>query len=248
MSDPSIPSADAPVAPPAKPAALWEDFIDIFYAPAEVFARRAKSGWGLPMLICTVLIGVISYANAGAMQPIMDAEFTRNTAAAMKANPQVTAEQMASVRSMGEKFAVIGGFFVGPFGIFFTGLFLWVVGKFVDAKQTLGAALMVAAYSYTIKIVETAVGGLQALLLDPASMTGRLKVSLGVGRFLDPDTTQPMLLALLARVDVFTIWLSVLLAIGLSVTGGISRQKAAIAAVILWILGAIPMVLQAARM
>ena len=29
--------------PPAKPASRWEDFIDIFYAPSEVFARDRKS-------------------------------------------------------------------------------------------------------------------------------------------------------------------------------------------------------------
>ena len=49
------------------------------------------------------------------------------------------------------------------------------------------------------------------------------------------------------RVDVFTIWVTVLLAIGLSVTGKIPRQRAAIAAVIMWLVGALPTVLQAAR-
>jgi hypothetical protein len=56
-----------------------------------------------------------------------------------------------------------------------------------------------------------------------------------------------MLLALLGRVDVFTIWVTVLLAIGLSVTGRISRSKAAIAAGIVWLVGALPGVLQATR-
>ena len=30
-------------------ASRWEDFIDIFYAPSSVFARRATSGFLLPM-------------------------------------------------------------------------------------------------------------------------------------------------------------------------------------------------------
>jgi hypothetical protein len=66
-----------------------------------------------------------------------------------------------------------------------------------------------------------------------------------VGRFFDPETTSPALLALLGRIDVFTIWVTVLLVIGLSVTGKIPRAKAAIAGVIVWFLGAVPLLLQA---
>ncbi|HET9682570.1 MAG TPA: hypothetical protein VFP15_00585, partial [Gemmatimonadaceae bacterium] len=55
---------------PAKPASRWEDFIDIFYAPSSVYERRARSGFGIPMLVITVLIGLIFIANSSAMQPI----------------------------------------------------------------------------------------------------------------------------------------------------------------------------------
>ncbi len=232
--------------PPVKRAAAWEDYIDIFYAPSEVFARRAESGFFVPMLVVTLLIGVIALANSGVMQPILDAEFTRSTAAVMKKNPQVTADQMAFGRKIGETMAKIGGFIFVPIGIFLTGLFLWIVGKFVDAKQTLGAAIMVTAYSYTIRVVEAIVNGAQGLLMDPASLNGRLKLSLGVGRFLDPDGSM-MMLALLGRIDVFTIWVTILLGIGLSVTGKIPRSRAFVAAAIVWLVGAIPGVLGALR-
>jgi VanZ family protein len=106
---------------------------------------------------------------------------------------------------------------------------------------------MVAAYAYVPRILENILNGVQGLLMDPASLDGRYRLSLGVGRFLDPNTTSPMLLALLGRVDVFTIWVTVLLAIGLAVTGKIPRSKAAIAAVLVWIIGALPAVLGAAR-
>jgi ABC-type transport system involved in cytochrome c biogenesis permease component len=56
-----------------------------------------------------------------------------------------------------------------------------------------------------------------------------------------------VLVVLLGRVDVFTIWVTVLLAIGLSVTGRIPRSRAAIAAVIVWICGALPQLLGAMR-
>lgn len=233
---------------PAKPASRWEDFIDIFYAPSSVYERRRNSGFGIPMIVVTLLIGLIFIANSNAMQPIMDAEFARGAAQAMKQNPQITPEAMEKMRSVGETFAKIGAFIIIPVGMLLTGLVLWIVGKFFDAKETLAAAIMVAAYAYVPRVLESIVNGVQLLLMDPASLDGRYRISLGLGRFLDPATASPMMLALLGRIDVFTIWLTVLLAIGLSVTGRIPRSRAAIAAVIVWLVGALPGVLQAARM
>lgn len=251
MTDQLEPSAtpNDPASPisPETSASKWEDFIDIFYAPASVFARRATSGFGLPMLVASLLIGLIFMANMGVMQPIMDAEFTRGAAAAMKKNPQITAEQMSQFRGVGEKIAVVFAFIGTPIAIFFIGLMVWLVGKLFDAKATLGAALMVASYAYIPKIVAAIAGGVMGLLSDPASLNGMYKVSLGVGRFLDPDTTSPVLLAILGRMDVFTIWVTVLLAIGLSVTGRIPRSRAAVAGVLIWILGGLFPVLNALR-
>jgi hypothetical protein len=234
-------------APPAKPASYWEDFIDIFYAPSEVFKRRENSGFGVPMLVVTVLIGVLTIAMSGAFQPIMDAEFSRSMAAAMRKNPNLTQDMVEKGRAIGEVFTKIGAFIFVPVGLFFVGLFLWLCGKLVDARQSLAAAIMVAAYSFTPRVVETLVKAVQALFMDPASLNGQFRVSLSPARFLDPDTASPMMIALLSRLDVFTIWVTVLLAIGLSVTGKIPRSRAAIAAGLVWLLGALPVVLAAAR-
>ncbi len=241
------PASDSTNASSALPASWWEDFIDIFYAPSQVFARRAGSGFGLPMLVVTVLIALISLANSGVMQPVMDAEFSRATAAAMRQNPQLTAEMMEKGRGIGEAIAKYGAVVFIPVAIFLTGLALWLCGKLVDAKESLAAAIMIASYSYVPRIVEGVLNGLQGLLLDPAMLDGRYRLSLGLGRFLDPNTASPLLLALLGRVDVFTIWITVLLAIGLSVTGRIPRSRAAIAAALTWILGALPALLGALR-
>jgi hypothetical protein len=249
MSDQFASDADGTAAAPPSPkkAALWEDFIDIFYAPSDVFARRINSGFFVPLLIVSVLVGLIFLATSSAMQPIMDAEFMRGIASAQKSNPNMTEAQLQTAKSVGQTFAKIGAFVFMPIVIFLTGLFLWVIGKFVGAKQTLGAALMVAAYANVIKVVGSIVGAVQLLLLDTSSMNGILRLSLGVGRFLDPDTASPVLIALVGRLDVFTIWVTILLGIGLAVTGKIPRSKAMIAAVILWFLGAVPALLGALR-
>jgi ABC-type transport system involved in cytochrome c biogenesis permease component len=55
------------------------------------------------------------------------------------------------------------------------------------------------------------------------------------------------MIALASRVDLFTIWITVLLAIGLHVVGKIPKQQAGIAAGITWLVGALPAVLGALR-
>jgi hypothetical protein len=249
MSEQPLSDADANIAPapPPKKAGLWEDFIDIFYAPSDVFARRINSGFFVPMLVVTVLVGLIFLATANAMQPLMDAEFMRGIAAAQKANPNMTDAQIQAARSIGATFAKIGIWFIMPITIFFSGLFLWVVGKFFGAKQTFGAALMVAAYASVVKVAGAIAGAIQLLLLDTSSMNGVLRLSLGVGRFFDPDTASPAGVALVGRLDVFTLWMTILLGIGLSVTGKIPRSQAMIAAAIVWIIGAAPALLGALR-
>ncbi len=112
-----------------------------------------------------------------------------------------------------------------PIAIFGVGVTTWLTGKLVDAKQTFRAALVVGAYAYAPRIIDGVLQGLQGLFLDPSQLDGRFRLSLGVGRFLDPDTVSPLLLAFVGRVDLITIWITVLVAIGLCVTGRIPLRK-----------------------
>ena len=221
-------------------ASVWEDFLDIFYAPSAVFARRETGSFLIPMLVVTVLLGVLFIVNSRVMDPIMDAEMRRGMASARAKNPQITPEMMEQGRGMMSMVAKVSAFIGIPLVIFGTGITLWLVGKLFGAKQTFRAAMVVAAYSYVPKVIEGVLAGVQGFFVDPALLDGRYRLTLGAGRFLDPDTASPVLLGLLGRVDVFTIWVTVLLAIGLSVTGRIPRARAAMAAGVVWIIGALP--------
>ena len=234
-------------AAPVERAAVWEDFIDIFFAPSAVFARRERGSVWPPLLILTLLFAVLFYVNLGVLQPAFDGDFDRAMARALSANPRLTPEMVERFRVFGQRFAVIGAVVFVPLATVLVGAVVWLVGKLFGAVQTFRAALIVAAYSYTPKIIELLVSGLQGLLLDPAQMTGHLSLSLGVGRFLDPDVTSPLVLAIVGRIDLFTIWVTVLLAIGLSVTGRIPRSRAFLAAPLIWIAGGLPQIFQSLR-
>lgn len=240
-----ISSTAAPA--PVKSTSRWEDFVDIFVSPSDVFERRRNSGFFVPLLVFVVLLSVISYIGKPVMAPIFDAEYARTAANTIKHNPQVTPEQMATGRAFAEKFQMIGIVAYAILMPLILGVIVWIVGKFMSAKEDIGAACMIATYAVFPRILEAIVAIAQAYFMDPASLNGRYRVTLGVGRFLNPDTVSPVLLAIVGRIDVFTIWVTVLLAIGLAVVGRIPKSRAALAGVIIWVVGAIPAVWGAIR-
>lgn len=230
---------------PAK-ASLWEDFVDIFYAPSSVFARRANGEWGKPLLFLVVASTVLFFLTKNAMQPIMDAEFARRSAEALRKNPNLTSDQLESSRKFFETLGPVFFLVILTISIIGTGLVLWLVGKLFDAKESVAAALMIAVYAEVPRIAQVLVHAAQALFMSPDRLNGAYSVTLSLARFMDPDQTSPLILGLASRVDLFTIWVTVLLAIGLHVVGKISRQQAAIAAAIVWVIGGLPVILGAA--
>ncbi len=228
-------------------AAVWEDFIDIFYAPAPVFRRREHGSVFIPLLVVTVLTAAVFYLNSGALRPLFDAEFDRQMATAMRDNPNLTPEAVERMRGFTSRVGQIGVLVFLPIAMLCVGVVTWAGGKLVDAKQSFHTSLIVAAYAFAPRMLEGFVNGLQALVFDPAQFNGRFRITIGPGRFLDPDVVSPLLIAIVGRLDLFTLWITALVAIGLSVTGRIPLSKAAIVAAIVWAAGALPLILQAIR-
>jgi hypothetical protein len=71
-----------------------------------------------------------------------------------------------------------------------------------------------------------------------------MSLSFSPARFMDPGSSNQLLLQLAGRADLFTIWVTILLAIGFAVTGKVSRGKAAIFGVVIWLVGALPQLAQ----
>jgi hypothetical protein len=230
---------------PAK-VGLWEDFVDIFYTPSSVFARRSDGKFGLALLFLAIVILVLIFLTKGAMAPVMDAEFARQTAAAMRKDPRITEEQMAAGRRFFEMAGPVIFTVIITISALGTGLIVWLVGKLFDAKESLAAAMMIATYSEVPRVVQILTNAAQGLVMSPEKLTGINAVGFSLARFMDPDGS-PGLLALAGRVDLFTIWVTVLLAIGLHVVGKIPKQQAAFAAAITWVVGGLFPVFQAFR-
>ncbi len=229
---------DAPP-PSAEKTSFLDDLIEFLPAPSKVYARLANKGsFAIFALVCVLIIGFY-FANRGAMQSIFDGEYDRQMAQVMKQNPGMTQEQLAAGRGfaeMAQNFGIIIGI---PLILVCIGIATWVTGKIFGAELTFGQAFMVGSWAYVPRIIESLVVTIQGLVLDVASLTGRFQLSVGVGRFLDPDM-DPGILSLLGRVDVFTIWVCALIAIGISVVGKVPRDKLIPIALVTWTFGALP--------
>lgn len=222
----------------------WDDFLDIFIAPGRVFARRTDGAFGLPMLVLTLGTALLFFATRSAMGPVWDAEFQRGMAAAASGGQALTPEQLEA----GRKFAgiMVGIFSIvgAPIAVLLLGLVIQLGGKVAGASFGYPQGATIAAFAWFPRLVEGVVNAFQALLMDEGALTSRYSVSLGVGRFLDPDTTSPVLLGLLGRVDLFTLWVTVLIGLGIMVMGKRSAGQAAAGAAFVWVVGAIPSLLQ----
>jgi hypothetical protein len=225
---------------PGKPAGMAEDFLDVFVSPAELFRRRSDAKFGLALVVLIVATALLYFATKGAMQPLYEAEFTRNMP-----NANLTPEQAEAGKRMAGIFGAVGVIVITPIAVFILGLVVMLVGRAMGARISYAQGATIATFSAFPRLLGFIAGGVQALLMDESSLTAMSKVSLGVARFFDPASTGAVTMALGMRVEVFTLWATVLIAIGLREMGKITGGQAAGAAIVVWLLGAIPTVLPA---
>lgn len=240
-----------PTPPPLSPTEktpVWEDLLDILYAPSRVFERRrAEPRILVPFLVVTILVAVILLAGKGLLQGAFDADFARGMATAMKANPQLTPDQMEKGRGFAQTFTTVLLLVGAPIAMLLLGVIIWICGKIVGAAEDIAAAYMIAAYAYVPRIIGAVVLVAQPVVLPPESVKGFASLSVGPARFLDPDTANKLAMAFGMRLDLFTIWSTAIIAIGLQVTGKVSAAKAWIVAAIVWFLPSVFAIIGALR-
>jgi hypothetical protein len=224
-----------------------DDYLDVFVSPTALFTRRSDGKFGQALLVMVILASILFFATKTAMDPIMDAEMAKGMAGALKANPNMTPEQIENAKNIGAKFASIGFVVIVLIAPFILGTVVWLAAKVVGGALGFAQGITVATFAMFPRLVEAIVNAIQALLMDESKLTSRLSVSLGLGRLLGPATTNAYLLVLAGRIDVFTLWATALIAIGIKVIAKVSTGQAVGAAALVWFIGAIPLLLQAMR-
>ena len=239
---PYSPAAGASSRPPAEKASVVEDFMEIFYAPSKVFARREKSGFGIHFVIVVVLSALFVYASRSLLSAAMDGEWPR-IAAKMAENPQLTEEMIAQQRPMVEGFTKVVWYIFAPVGILLSAVMVWLFSKLVSAKLSYQQAALIVTLAWIPRLVMGLANTVQAILTDATSVSGMYGITYSPARFMASDAPR-WLLGVASRFDLFTLWVTALIAIGIAVIGKVPKQRAAIAAILVWAAASIPLFFQ----
>lgn len=218
---------------------VFEDFVDIFYAPGSVYERRQKAGFGLTLLIVSLVAAVFAFSNRGVMSQIFDAEYDRRIAKMIADNPQIPAQQqqaMASMKPMQMKIQAATTYVATPIWIFVVAFALWLVAMIVKARVTYAQAVLITTLAFVPRQLGSLAMTLQVLLLDTSTVTSPYALTLSPARFMDRDTANAKVYALLGSLDAFRIWTAALEGIGIAVMARAARSKGWIVTGIVFVL------------
>lgn len=243
----SSPDSVMPAPAVVNDASVMDDIIEIFYAPSRVFARRRDNPkfWAA-FFIFVVLFALGTWVMLRNYADVLDAQLTRQMEARAAGNPQFTPEAAAKARQMGEMLAPIGGVVGGIVATFVLGLVIWLVGKLFDSTADLTQGMVIATFASFPKIIDLVVGAVQALAMGTGGVTNMLAAPPTLARFA-PAGASPLMIGLLSRFSIGTIWATILIGIGLHVVGRIPKGRAYTAAAVIWILGTGLVMLSAVR-
>ncbi|HEX6560054.1 MAG TPA: YIP1 family protein [Longimicrobiales bacterium] len=202
----------------------WEDLVDVFFAPSELFARRANDSWLKPFLLLCVICVVLYYVFLPVNTLVMQAAMVEN--APPNADLEKIQQGAAFMRYLGGVFVPIAF----AFTIAVTAVGLKLVSSLLDPAAKWGEAFLIATFSMFVTIPQQVLGAVLVFSKSRSGSVSMSDVSFGVLRFMGKQ--DPVMRALLGRADLFAIWSAVLLAIGLITIVHMPRGKAILTAAI----------------
>lgn len=234
--DPATSPLLDPVTAPPKPS-VFEDFIDIFYAPRQVFARRRDGEFFLALVALVVVMGVFGALFYNLLAPGYDAMADMTIAQARAKDPRINDDAARAMRGFIEMTAKFGAVVFLPLAALLGALGIWIVGKFFDATHTFGQSLTVSTYSLFPLLIAAVVMAVMSFVVAPEGVQGLQSYMLSPARMLDAKTANPGLLAALMRIDPFQVWSAWITGVGISELGRVSLGKGLGAATVVWLIG-----------
>jgi len=224
-------------APAPASSSVIEDIIDIFHSPSAVFERRRTNPkfWAA-FFILVVLMSAAGYVMLKNLSSVMDAQLARQAAEITRKNPQITEDQLATMRRMGETFAPVGFALMAVISVFVLGIGVWLVGKLFESAADLRQAMVIATLASFPKLIDLLLSAVMSMTMGTNNATNMFAATPSAARFVGSDASLAVLGAL-SRISIGTIWATILIAIGLQVMGRLPKQKAYTAAFVLWLVG-----------
>lgn len=211
---------------------LFEDLIEVLYAPARVFERTRVNGVGKYLVATTVILLVIVIATKGLMQPYMDAQTELGFRMQEAKGQPIPENARQAAGAIGGYMLIAGAALTMLIGPLINALLLMLSGKLFGASLSFSRAAVIAALAGVPRLFSWLAIAVQGAMLGETTPRSMADASLGPARFFDPETTAPAIVGLLANLDVFRIWQIVLLGIGVSVVARVARSSGYLTAVV----------------
>lgn len=227
------PAATTQETPPA--ASRWEDYIDVFFSPVELFERRRADRVAPPFW--TLLgLGLLFYFLLLPATQIM-----------IRAGAS-TDEQAAAIERMGTVMALIGSIGVPiMYAVMTVGaaFLLWLGGRVADIRTDFNRTMLIATYAGFILLLSQVLASVVVIVMGAETFDPARSMSFGPLRFLGSREMNPFVTAMLGRFELFAIWQAIVWAIGLRVIYRTSYARAGIVAGAAWFLFFVPTLLGA---
>lgn len=234
MNDSETVTTQAEPAPES--ASRWEDYIDVFFSPFELFRRRANDRVA-PPLLTLIALGIVFYL---VMIP------ANRIVVAASVPPEARAQMGEGMLRIMTYGGVIGVPIMYALMTAIAAALLWLGGRVADIRTDFSRTMLIATYAAFVLLLSQILGSVLVIVGGEAGFDMARSMSFGPLRFMGSADMNRMLMALLQRLDIFAIWQAALWAIGLSVIYRVSMGKAAAIAAVVWLLFAVPGVVMAA--
>jgi hypothetical protein len=188
----------------------------VFFSPGETFADIARvPTWVVPIILLTILsFGVSVVMNQRVdWRSIVEKQASQNPRF-----EQLSAEQKTQQLDMGTKFAPYVTYAIGLCGPILLTLIVGLIyfgafNLFMGAGLKFMTAFAITAHAWVVRSVAAVLAIIVIFLKRPGDVDPEHLLAADLGAFLSNEAPKP-LMKLATSLDIFSIWLLVMLAIG----------------------------------
>lgn len=211
----------------------WQRVANTFTTPSKTFEdiKRGNRSWWLPLLLMAAFGYLLFFAvdQKIGMQQVVDNQI-RISPKAQERMAQATPEQ----RETSNKISLVvtrAAFLAGPvIGLVIVAVLslvlLGTINFIFGGRATYGSVFAMHYYAWLPSIVKVLLGIIVVFAgMAPESFNVKNFAPTNLGAFLDPTDTNKALYALATSLDIVTIWILVLVSIGVSTVAGVKRSS-----------------------
>jgi hypothetical protein len=233
MSTAESPSAAAEApAPKSFPAR----FLGVFVSPGETFAEIARRpDFIAPLIVlilATIAVSETMLARVG-MERLVRMQLEHSSRASSMTPPQMQQAVDQGVR-IGTILAHLGFVFLPVVLLLIAVICLAVTNAIFGGRITFGTAFSIVCYANLVSVLTSVIAIVMIIFGDVEHFNPQNPVPTNPGFFLNPAETPRALLSLAGSFDIFSLWIIVLLGIGLSEA---AARKVKIASITLTLFG-----------